>query len=218
MRRCLLFVSLSLYGMQPLPIVTISKSPSISPTHSRKPSFVGSDLICIHVDRDDGKDIISTLRRPQTPQPSISVIPTIEELMEKAQHLYGLKYKKPMSSKLMPHVAKKIEQESKNPSGDMRYFIDALAVCDSPSSEYDSPKSVDEIAEWLNGLITESVDEAMQEEEERVNKAEMSLKERELELEMSYRRAKLAAISNIATALITATVTVLTMQISKEEK
>jgi hypothetical protein len=235
---CLLtLVSLSTFAMTPPQYKPRSRSNSATRSHSRRPSadklqFVGSEGITIYVDRNHGNEpSISTIYRAPSPRPSSSrpqeqegspastfSTASAEDLSERAQYLYGMKYKKPLSAQLMPFLTKRIAEEQRCPTGDAPFFLTALERIEE-SSRSNSPRSVEELTEWINELVISSIDEFMISERDKMSQAETSLKEKEKELEMSYKKAKLAAISNIGTAFVTAMITVMGMQMSnKEEK
>lgn len=232
---CLLtLVSLSTFAMTPPQYKPRSRSNSATRSHSRRPSgempkFIGSEGITIYVDRNHGNEpSISTIYRAPSPRPSSSrpqegspastfSTASAEDLSERAQYLYGMKYKKPLSAQLMPFLTKRIAEEQRCPTGDASFFLTALERIEE-SSRSNSPRSVEELTEWINELVLSSIDEFMISERDKMSQAETSLKEKEKELEMSYKKAKLAAISNIGTAFVTAMITVMGMQMSNQEE
>lgn len=227
---CLLtLVSLSCLAMTPQQYPSRSRSNSATRGHSRRPSsdkpvLIGSEGITIYVDRNPNHQASTSVvyrvpsPRPQEASPSSNFsTASAEELSEKALYLYGKRYKKPLSTGLMPMLSKKIAEQQSNPTGEAAFFLAALERVEE-NSRSTSPRSVEELSEWINELVIDSIEDFMKENRDKVSQVESSLKEKEKELEMSYKKAKLAAISNVATALVTAMVTVMGMQMSDQQE
>ena len=157
--------------------------------------------------------LISIYAQSMTPPRSRSSSITLKidtekeiELNRRAIELYGMRYKKPLTMKCLQYISKKLSEDPIANSPQGRKALNEIVEEDSsPTSSTSSTGSYD----WLNEIIIEALCEAELD-------SERKQKEAESKADLSYKKAKLALYGNIATALITATVTILTLHMAKE--
>jgi hypothetical protein len=128
-----------------------------------------------------------------------------QDMQSQALQIYSSRCKKPLSKKCLEFIGSRLETDpfANTPKGKK-----ALNQILSGEHTPDSSEGSDDSDAWITEILLEAVCDAELDSERKLKKAE-------IDANLAYKKAKLALISNIATAVITAGVTVATMYIAQ---
>lgn len=128
---------------------------------------------------------------------------------------------KKLVKKIEPNLRPKIESCLDSDNIDDRLVFEALKVLAAKrkySNPFESAREIigPEATAQIAQMVSSSITETIRQKEKEADLKRKENEERDRELEKSYRNTKVAALSNIATAIVTGTVTFLIAFFSKD--
>ena len=127
-----------------------------------------------------------------------------EEVLFLAQEQFASLHNRSLSSDVIPYLQRRITEERMSPRPKRRNKFSLL----ESTPDTDEVRK-EKLEKWVSQLVIDSMQKATEGKD-----IELSIER--VKLELAYKKEKLAIFSNLFTALITATATVITMNLSSD--